>query len=297
VGPPDVPISLDYVTRETASNLWRNRLMSLAAVLTVIVSLTLVGASLLLGQGASQAEKVWTSQTEVKVWMVPTAALNEVNAVGVRLRSLPLVSSCTYWDHQADYKEAVQLDPTVMQESGLHAAEIPTSWRCHMPNPLNATTVQSEFSSQPGVFKVTAPNKLIHTEHAWITALQYAFLAIALILLISATVLILNTIRMAIFARRREVSVMKLVGATNWFIRVPFMSEGMIQGLVGSAVAAIIVWGVHGLLDSVASPGSVLQLIEISGWQVFFIDLIVVFIGMVIGTIGSAVAIRRFLDV
>jgi cell division transport system permease protein len=184
-----------------------------------------------------------------------------------------------------------------MEESGLTAAQIPTSWRCHMPNPLNATTVQTEFASLPGVYKVTAPIKVIHTEHAWITALQYSFLAIALVLLVSATVLILNTIRMAIFARRREVSVMKLVGATTWFIRVPFMSEGLIQGLVGSGCAALIVWGIHGLLDSVAPPGSVLQLIEISGWQVFIIDVVVVFIGMLIGTIGSAVAIRRFLDV
>ena len=71
-----------------------------------------------------------------------------------------------------------------------------------------------------------------------ITILQWVFLVVALVLLISAAVLILNTIRMAIFARRREVSVMKLVGATNWFIRIPFMSEGMIQGLIGSAIAA-----------------------------------------------------------
>ena len=75
------------------------------------------------------------------------------------------------------------------------------------------------------------------------------FLAIAVVLIISAAVLILNTIRMAIFARRREVSVMKLVGATNWFIRVPFMSEGLLQGLVGSVLAAGVVWTLYALID------------------------------------------------
>ncbi len=78
-----------------------------------------------------------------------------------------------------------------------------------------------------------------------IRILQIVFLALALVLLLSATVLILNTIRMAIFARRREVSVMKLVGATNWFIRIPYITEGFIQGLLGSAVAIGAVTALH----------------------------------------------------
>ena len=81
-----------------------------------------------------------------------------------------------------------------------------------------------------------------------IRVLQWVFLTVAVVLLLSASVLILNTIRMAIFARRREVSVMKLVGATNWFIRLPFMAEGMIQGLLGAGVAVLVVlalyWGI-----------------------------------------------------
>ena len=81
-----------------------------------------------------------------------------------------------------------------------------------------------------------------------IRILQWVFLSVAVVLLLSASVLILNTIRMAIFARRREVSVMKLVGATNWFIRLPFMAEGLIQGLLGAAVAVLVVlalyWGI-----------------------------------------------------
>ena len=133
-----------------------------------------------------------------------------------------------------------------------------------------------------------------------ITVLQWVFISVALVLLLSAGVLILNTIRMAIFARRREVSVMKLVGATNWFIRLPFMSEGLIQGLVGSGR------GRRGRLRAPrparqprqSQPAdSVLSQMRLTGWEMFGTDAIVIVIGVLIGSVGSAIAIRRFLDV
>jgi cell division transport system permease protein len=118
------------------------------------------------------------------------------------------------------------------------------------------------------------------------------------ILLLSASVLILNTIRLAIFARRREVSVMKLVGATNWFIRVPFMFEGVIQGLLGALVAAVVVVVLHIVLNALGSgqTSNVLSQMRLSTHEVVFTSLVVLFIGVLIGSIGSALGIRRFLD-
>ena len=87
-----------------------------------------------------------------------------------------------------------------------------------------------------------------------VNILQWVLLIVAVVLLLSAVVLILNTIRLAIFARRREVSVMKLVGATNWFIRIPFMSEGLIQGLFGSLLASAVVYGLYTWLNDISNP-------------------------------------------
>jgi cell division transport system permease protein len=122
---------------------------------------------------------------------------------------------------------------------------------------------------------------------------------VALVLLLSAGVLILNTIRMAIFARRREVSVMKLVGATNWFIRVPFMSEGLIQGLVGSAISAGVVYILYLIIDHAGGTTSsnIFSAMHLSGGELLWTDVVVVFVGVLIGSLGSAIAIRRFLDV
>jgi cell division transport system permease protein len=177
--------------------------------------------------------------------------------------------------------------------------QTPTSFRCTPTHPQDASAVIRNFDGQAGVLKVTAPIQQIRTEQHVINILQWVFLLVALVLLVSAAVLILNTIRMAIFARRREVSVMKLVGATNWFIRLPFMSEGMMQGLLGSGVAAAVVYGLHVLLDRIGSStsASVLAQMRMTGWEVFATDVVVMAIGVLIGTGGSAIAISRFLDV
>jgi cell division transport system permease protein len=294
-----MPVSTEYVVRETASNLWRNRLMTIAAVLTVAVSLSLVGAALLLKQGASRAEAEWQRGTEVMVWMKPTASHNEIRAVGNQLHVLSYVDNCVWRNHTYDYSEAKKLVGTVYVESGVTPKQTPTSWRCTPVHPQDATAVIRKFHGQPGVMRVTAPLQQIRTEQHVINVLQIVFLVVALVLLVSAAVLILNTIRMAIFARRREVSVMKLVGATNWFIRFPFMSEGLVQGLLGSGVAAGIVYALHVVLDRVGSSttGSVLAQMRMTGWEVFGTDVVVVVIGVLIGTGGSAIAISRFLDV
>jgi cell division transport system permease protein len=135
-----------------------------------------------------------------------------------------------------------------------------------------------------------------------IRILQWVFLSVAVILLLSASVLILNTIRMAIFARRREVSVMKLVGATNWFIRLPFMAEGLIQGLLGAGVAVLVVlalyWGIGlNTPKTAANQGNIIAQMSLGGWEVAGTCILVVLVGVGVGVVGSAFAVRRFLDV
>jgi cell division transport system permease protein len=294
-----VPVSADYVVRETATNLWRNRLMTIAAVLTVAVSLALVGAALLLKQGAANAELEWQRGTQVTVFMNAGASKSETSAVGTQLKQLPYVHSCSYRTKAEDYAEAKKLLTTPVF-AALSEGTTPPSFRCTPSQPQDAQTVIDRFQSQPGVYKVVAPIQQIHTMEETITVLQWVFVAVALVLLLSAAVLILNTIRMAIFARRREVSVMKLVGATNWFIRLPFMSEGLIQGLIGSLLAAGAVFVLHVVLNSLGNPNNpdaVLTQMRMSGWNVFGTDAVVVIIGVLIGSAGSAGAIRQFLDV
>ena len=278
-----------YAFKETFSNLWRNRMMTIAAILTVAVSLSLVGSALLLKQSAAQASAQWQQGTRVTVWMQPAASEGEITSIQGQLANLPIVKNCVFYTQQQDYQEAVQLLPR-SESQVLTVADMPSSFRCVPVVPSDAFVVESTFSNEPGVYKVTAPEQQIRQMNKAIRVLQIVFLALAAVLLLSATVLILNTIRIAIFARRREVSVMKLVGATNWFIRIPYITEGFIQGLLGSLVAVGAVTALH-----VWYP--LHNEFQLNTNALLGTNAVVLVVGILIGSVGSAIAIRRFLDV
>jgi len=293
-------VSVDYVVRETASNLWRNRLMTVAAILTVAVSLSLVGAALLLRQGSANATGTLERGTQVTVWMQPGANDQEIVAVKTQLAQLNyVVQPCAYWDKARNFSEARRLLPSDVFQATTQS-EMPTSYWCTPIALSDASQVVRTFNGAAGVLSVTEPSQAIHNEETVINVVKWVFLALAIVLIVSAAVLILNTIRMAIFARRREVSVMKLVGATNWFIRVPFMSEGMLQGFIGSLLAAGAVYILYVLINHWGdgrTTSNIFTAIHMTSGEMILTNVVVVLTGMAIGSIGSAIAIRRFLDV
>ena len=294
-------VSPAYVSKEAATNLWRNRLMTAAAILTVAVSLALVGSALLLKQGASKATELWQNGVQTIVWVKPNTGPPQTDALKTQLHQSPYVKSCVYRSQAFDYTEAKVLLPAD-EQAVTSQDQYPASFRCQLNDPSQAPAVYQAFYGKPGVYDVKYPGQQIKTMQSVIRVLQWVFLTVAVVLLLSASVLILNTIRMAIFARRREVSVMKLVGATNWFIRLPFMAEGMIQGLLGAGVAVLVVlalyWGTG--LDqgsTAANANSIIHQMSLSGWEVFGTCLLVSVVGIGVGVVGSAFAVRRFLDV
>jgi cell division transport system permease protein len=279
-----------YALRETGSNLWRNRFMTLAAILTVAVSLSLVGAALFMKQSAAQATDVWQRETQVAVWMKATASPSEIESIRSQLSTTPYVANvCIYKDQEASYQEAKRL-LTSSEIAYLTVGDMPTYFLCVPKVPTDYSILNSMFHNEPGVYQVTGPEQQIKQMENAIRIVQIIFLALAVVLLVSAAVLILNTIRLAIFSRRREVTVMKLVGATNWFIRIPYITEGFMQGLLGSLVAALAVTA-FGEWYPLAHE------YQLSTQDLVGTCVVVVVLGAIIGSIGSAFAIRRFLDV
>ena len=296
-----MPLSASYIGREATTNLWRNRLMTVAAILTVAVSLALVGSSLLLKQGASQATVRWQDGVSTIVWVKPTAGASLTKSIGTGLQQSPYIKSCIFRSQAYDYNEAKRI-LAADEFNATSQSDYPSSFRCVLNDPSQAPAVYQTYITKPGVFGIQYPGQQIKTMQSVIRILQWVFLSVAVVLLLSASVLILNTIRMAIFARRREVSVMKLVGATNWFIRLPFMAEGLIQGLAGAVVAVLVVLALYygiGLdtTKTAANSGSIIAQMSLGGWEVVSTCILVVVVGVVVGVVGSAFAVRRFLDV
>jgi cell division transport system permease protein len=295
-------IKADYVTRETVTNLKRNISMASAALLTVTVSLTLVGGALLVKRGVERATIQWRGNVELSIFMKPEASAQELEAVGRQLAAMPEVGKSRYVSKPEAFDEFRQIfanEPDL--RDSLTVDQVPPSYRVVPKQAEQTRLVGERFRDNAGVLRVSYAKEEVDALVSVTNFLQIMLWAVALVLLLAASLLILNTIRMAIFARRREVGIMKLVGATNWFIRIPFMLEGMIQGLAGAAIAFGVVWIGRGLIESrVSSARNDIQLFRqflVTSNDVMGTGIFLLLVGMIVGTVGSAVAVSRFLDV
>jgi len=235
----------DYLARETGQNLVRNPLLTLASVLTVSVSLALLAGVLLLGYGINNAFKQWNDDVTFIVYMNPTAPQDQIDSLGRELKGNPQVASITYFDKDASLAEFLRLfpdQPTITDT--VQAEDLPTSFRVKPKNPNAAVVKQvaDSFEAKPGVLKVEFVADAVRLVQGASSKLRRFALIGAIGLLMASAALIFTTIQTAVFARRREIEVMKLVGATNWFIRLPFIFEGLIQGLAGASVASVLAW-------------------------------------------------------
>ena len=295
-------VNLSYVARETVSNLRRNLSMASAALLTVAVSLTLVGGALLVKRGVDRATVQWKDNVELSIFMNPTASMPESDAIDRQLKAMPEVKRYHYVNKPEAFEEFRKIfanEPDV--RDSLTVEQIPPSYRVVPKQAEQTKLIGERFRDTAGVFRVSYAKEEVDALVSVTNFLQIMLWAVAAVLLAAASLLILNTIRMAIFARRREVAVMKLVGATNWFIRIPFMLEGLIQGLAGAALAYGVVWIGRDLIQSrITGANNDIQLFKqflVTSSDVAGTGILLLVVGVLVGTVGSALAVSRFLDV
>jgi cell division transport system permease protein len=294
-------LSIDYVLRETVTNLRRNLLMTTAAVLTVAVSLSLFGGSLLLKRGIDRATIRWRGGVDLSIFLDPKGSPDQAKAIEQQLANMrEVVKTYKYYDTDAtwaEFKEMFKNSPEQIET--VKPEDLPTSYRVVPQRAEDAKLIKARFEKAPGVVDVALAEKIVDSIIKITNIARVVIFLISGVLLLSASLLILNTIRMAIYARRREVAVMKLVGATNWFIRVPFMLEGMVQGLAGAAVAFGVVvllrGGVQWLVDHYEL--GLLDQVVVSTRDALATGSVILLIGALVGGVGSFVAVRRFLDV
>ena len=296
-------LKVDYVAREVGSNLRRNVTLTLASIITVFVSLALVGVAFLTRQGVQNATQRWQGGVEFIIFMQPTATEDQLNAVQEALQESPQVDSVDFIDQQEAYEEFTDLfaDSPEMVQS-VTPEILPPSYRVE-PTDKDVDVIRalgSEFESKPGVKQVVFAAEAIRTLQDFSRLLSLGLFSGALVLLGAAVLLILNAIRMAMFARRREIEVMKLVGATNWFIRVPFMIEGLVQGLVGALLAIPAVVLIINFIESKLTDTDTINLFQgfaVHSSEQFGVAILLLVVGCAVGVIGSFVAVTRFLDV
>src|SRR3954468_4651395 len=236
---------IGYVLRETGASLRRNLTLTAAALLTVAISLVLVGGSFLVQRAVDNSLVRWRDGVEFIVFMNPNAQQDQIDSVDRDLRDNPQVRSdkLRFFNKQQAYEEFKRLFPDTPEIiQAVTPDNMPTSFRV-VPKTTDTNIIDSigrQFQGKPGVQEVIYAKKAVDWIRTISGLLYWGFLVAALVLLLGAVMLIWNTIRTAMFARRREIEVMKLVGATNWFIRLPFMLEGLLQGLAGAVLGSAL---------------------------------------------------------
>ncbi|HEX9682768.1 MAG TPA: permease-like cell division protein FtsX [Acidimicrobiales bacterium] len=294
-------LNAEYIARETFLNLRRNVLMTVASVLTVAVTLVLVGTTLLMRQAVGNATQQWKGGIEFAVWLQPDASEAEAEAVAAELTSSPLVDEVQFVSQQEAFEEFKDLfrgSPDMV--AAVNPEVLPPSYRVVPADPDDTEGIDAlgqRFHGRPGIYEVTFAKDAADAIISRTGVIQGVVLVAALGLTFSATVLILNTIALAIHARRREIEVMKLVGATNWFIRVPLMLEGMVQGMAGAVVASGGVWALRNWVSSLVENNDFWGQFSVSDGGLTLTVVMVLAMGAGIGTLGSAIAVRRSLNV
>jgi cell division transport system permease protein len=297
-------VKFDYVLRETMTNLRRNVTLTIAAIVTVGVSLALFGSTLLVGQGVDNVSQRWSDGIEVIAFLKSDVTPEQREAIEDFIEDSPEIGTWDYKDLEESREEALRLFERneAMKAKIEGGTRIPDSYRLS-PESKDVNLMRSlgeQLRALPGVHIVTDESDSVKTITAVSAFAQLAMLVVGIGLLAAALLLILNAIRMAMFARRREIEVMKLVGATNWFIRVPFMLEGIVQGVVGALFALGALVALDRAMTSAAENRDYQTIMEgfvASSGEFRLTALVVVLLGVTIGAAGSAWALSRFLRV
>ena len=297
--------SFQYLTRQGLHNLRANRLMSLASIGVLTACLLLTGIAGLFSANVNSLVEYLGDQNETVVYLDQGLSDEELASVDQTLRSMPGLAAVTYVSQEEvleTYKgymsEYADLFNDFEEDNPFHA-----NYRVVLEDLNQLDEMIAQLEQIDGVYSVSAPTQLSSVFLTIQRAVTYAGWALVAVLALVSVVVICNTIRLTVFARRKEINIMKYVGATNGFIRWPFFVEGTSVGLISGLLAAGLVIGAYALVVNRIGAmsgfwGPILGSCLLSVGQVWPVVLGAFLIfGVVIGSIGTATSIRKYLEV
>ena len=287
----------EYLFRETTSGLRRNGLVAFAAISTTFIALFLFGLSLLISRQVSLMIEATTGNVEVAVYLTDPVNPDTVSSLTRTLTELPVVANVDYEDKQ----EACERFRTLFAEqealvNNVDCDALPASLRVKMEDPEQYSQVAAVLEGQPGIDQIVDQSAFLDRLFAVTRVFRVGVLLVAFVMLVSASILIANTVRMGLFARRKEIGIMKLVGATNWRIRLPFLVEGLFESLIGAIAAILFLFAIK-----VAFIEPLNESVQFIPWIVnkdlIAIIPILLVAGALVALVAGLVGMRRFLDV
>ncbi|GGQ14339.1 permease-like cell division protein FtsX [Streptomyces virginiae] len=315
-----------FVMSEIGVGLRRNLTMTFAVIISVALSLALFGGSLLMSEQVGRMKGYWYDKANVSIYLCNKQDAQEAGeaansggggAGGVatcrkgavtdeqkkqiesELKAMSLVKSVTYESADEAYKHYQEQYGHTALASSITPDQMQESFRVKLKNPEKYKVVTSAFAGRDGIHTVDDQRQAIDDLFRILNYLNMAAVGIMAIMLIVALLLIVNTVRVSAFSRRRETGIMRLVGASSFYIQVPFIMEAAVAGLIGALFACVmLVSGQYFVIDHGVGLRDKIQLIDFMGWGSVLAKLpYVLFIGLLMPSMAAFIALRKYLKV
>jgi cell division transport system permease protein len=281
-----------FLLSEVGIGLRRNMTMTFAVIVTTAISLSLLGIGLLSNAQVGAMKDYWYDKIEVSVFLCGSLSESPSCAGGVvtseqrlqiqqDLQSMPAVDSVFYESQSEAFNRFQERFKDSAIAANVTADQLPESFRVKLKDPTQFAVIVSAFSGRPGVDVVQDQRSILEKFFKLLGVLRNGALLVGLASVLTAALLISNTLRIAAFNRRRETGVMKLVGASSWSIQLPFLLEGVISAIVGWGLATGLLAGLKGVIDSRVAP--LLSFTNFFGWGEVWV--------------ASVITLRRYLKV
>ena len=299
-----------FVLQEIWIGLRRNLTMTIALVVVVAISLSLLGTGLLFVKQVDATRSYWQGKVEVSIYLCTTQSVSvqckqngpatdgERQQIQQQLTSMPQVASVVYQSQQQAYQQFRQEfsnNPSFV--STVSQGDIPDSFQVKLKNPqADYTAVASAVTGKSGVDSVIDDRSILAKFYKLLAGARNAVVIVAVILLIAATLLVANTIRLSAFNRRRETGIMRLVGASNFYIQLPFLLEGIIAGLIGWLVSVGLLIAVKSLWLDTLQQYFTFNVI-LSAGDLVEVVILAMCVGVLLCGATSFLTLRRYLRV
>ncbi|MFD7630778.1 permease-like cell division protein FtsX [Streptomyces sp. NPDC059851] len=305
-----------FVVSEIGVGLRRNLTMTFAVIISVALSLALFGGSLLMRDQVSQMKGYWYDKVNVSIYLCnkSDAENSETGSkscakgavtpeqkqqIETDLKKMDLVQTVHYESADEAYKHYKERFGHTALASVVTPDQMPESFRVKLKEPEKYQVITTAFAGRDGVQSVEDQHRELDNLFQMLNYLNWAALGIMLIMLVVALLLIVNTVRVSAFSRRRETGIMRLVGASSFYIQVPFIMEAAFAGLIGAVFACLMLGaGQYFVIDHGASLRTKMELINFIGWDSVLTKLpLVLAIGVLMPSLAAFLALRKYLKV
>jgi len=289
---------LQYLFGQAMHNLRRNALVVVSAVLAVWVTMTMVYAAVVMRQVVNDNTEYWDEGIRVIAFLTDDLSFDEIESLRLEIENWDEVDSVAFFSKSQaldEFREIFADQPSLIEVVEEDPSTLPASLRVKPSEAADYGFISDRLGVIAGVRQVESADEYIDQLVMVSGLLQAGAVVFAVFLGGAAVVLIANTIRMAIYARRDEIGIMKLVGAGNWFVRIPFLVEGMFEGFAGSLLAVAPVWMVFAQIAPRFQESDSIIIVNIETLFMAQWGIVMVVFGVAAGFFGSAIGMWGFL--